>query len=246
MSDPYINFYTSDFLGGTSGMTAATKGVYITLLCQMYEAEGPLTQSWETLARRCGCTKSAFKKAVEMLVDDGKMVVSDDGLWSPKCEKHIALRRERRNSASAAAKKRWEKSEEKQGASSKAASATQCQPEPEPDIKEDTNVSSKKRKRASRLDDDWFLPQDWGEWAMSQGMAEKVVRDQADRFKDYWVSQSGSKGVKLDWQATWRNWVRRAKDDQTSSPRKYSQHGKPDGASAAKHIIAKINREAAA
>lgn len=32
-----------------------------------------------------------------------------------------------------------------------------------------------------------------------------------DEFKDYWISVPGAKGVKLDWLATWRNWVRRAK-----------------------------------
>lgn len=33
----------------------------------------------------------------------------------------------------------------------------------------------------------------------------------ADSFRDYWLSQPGSKGVKLDWDATWRNWVRNQK-----------------------------------
>ncbi|MGR9087307.1 MAG: hypothetical protein ACU841_09570 [Gammaproteobacteria bacterium] len=28
------------------------------------------------------------------------------------------------------------------------------------------------------------------------------------RFRDYWIAQPGAKGRKLDWQATWRNWVR--------------------------------------
>jgi len=28
------------------------------------------------------------------------------------------------------------------------------------------------------------------------------------RFSDYWQSQPGQKGVKLNWQATWRNWLR--------------------------------------
>ena len=32
-----------------------------------------------------------------------------------------------------------------------------------------------------------------------------------DGFKDYWVSVAGAKGVKLDWSATWRNWVRNQK-----------------------------------
>ena len=30
-----------------------------------------------------------------------------------------------------------------------------------------------------------------------------------EQFKDYWSAQPGQKGVKTDWAATWRNWVRR-------------------------------------
>lgn len=139
---PYVPFYTSDFLAGTSGMTAATKGVYITLLCLMYEAEAPLPQSWETLSRRCGCTLPAFRKAIESLSDDAKISLTDAGLWSQKCDKHIAHRRERQSSAKAAAKKRWEKDKQKQSKPYAEASSAQCQPEPEPDIREDTDVSS--------------------------------------------------------------------------------------------------------
>ena len=192
-------------------MTASTKGVYITLLLLMYEAEAPLAQNWDTLARRCGCTKSAFKKAIEALEDDKKITLTDEGIWSPKCDKHIQFRRDRRKSAKAAAKKRWEKSEQKQGEADATASLAQCQPEPEPNIeKEDTNVSSKK-KRGSRLSDDWVLPRDWGEWALSQGWSEVAIRNEADLFRDYWISAPGQKGVKLDWFATWRNWLRNSK-----------------------------------
>jgi hypothetical protein len=28
-------------------------------------------------------------------------------------------------------------------------------------------------------------------------------------FMDYWVAVAGQKGTKLDWDATWRNWMRR-------------------------------------
>lgn len=134
MSDnPYVNFYTSDFLAGTSGMTAATKGVYITLLCLMYEAEAPLPQRHETLARRCGCTLPAFERALQVLEEEGKITAYADGLWSEKCEKHIALRCERRKSATAAAKTRWEKIKQNQGGADATASVPQCQPEPEPE-----------------------------------------------------------------------------------------------------------------
>jgi uncharacterized protein YdaU (DUF1376 family) len=142
---PFIPFYTSDFLGGTGGMTAATKGVYITLLCLMYESEGPLAQKWDMLSRRCGATLPAFKNAVQDLIDDGKIVILDGGIWSEKCEKHLSQRRDRSISASAAANKRWQKTEQKQGQADANASVPQCkpEPEPEPDIKEeDTIVSS--------------------------------------------------------------------------------------------------------
>jgi len=85
-------------------------------------------------------------------------------------------------------------------------------PEPSRTIskKEETNVSSKK-KRGTRLPDDWVLPREWGEWAISQGWPEQAVRDQADRFKDYWIAKSGQGATKRDWQATWRNWMRNSK-----------------------------------
>lgn len=144
MSAPYVPFYTSDFLGGTSGMTAATKGVYITLLCLMYEEEGPLPQKWDTLARRCGCTLPAFTKAIQDLVDDGKISVLGSGLWSEKCEKHIAQRCERRDSAKAAAEKRWEKVKQNQGMSDANAMPETCQPEPEPEPKKDkSNIEAR-------------------------------------------------------------------------------------------------------
>lgn len=140
MSDnPYIPFYTSDFLGGTSGLTAAQRGVYITIICMIYEAEGPLAQKWDTLARRCGATLPAFKSAISALEDDGKIEVSENGIWSKKCEKHLAHRRHRQRSAKAAAKTRWEKTQQKQRPSEANACSSQCQPEPEPDISKGPN-----------------------------------------------------------------------------------------------------------
>jgi hypothetical protein len=49
-----------------------------------------------------------------------------------------------------------------------------------------------------------------GDWA-TQERPDLDVRQVAEQFKDYWVAQAGQKGVKLDWDATWRNWVRNTK-----------------------------------
>lgn len=65
-------------------------------------------------------------------------------------------------------------------------------------------------KKGTRLPDDWVLPKEWRDWALSEGR-DLDIDDQALRFRDYWVAKPGSGATKLDWQATWRNWIRNAK-----------------------------------
>ena len=84
--------------------------------------------------------------------------------------------------------------------------------------KGDARASRSPPARGSRLPADWQLPDDWGEWAVAEagrrGMAltHRWLADEAERFRDYWLAQPGQRGVKLDWLATWRNWVRRSLD----------------------------------
>jgi len=80
------------------------------------------------------------------------------------------------------------------------------------DTDTDTEQIQKKvnNKRGSRLAQDWFLSKAMGDWA-TQERPDLDVRQVAEQFKDYWVAQAGQKGVKLDWDATWRNWVRNTK-----------------------------------
>jgi hypothetical protein len=73
--------------------------------------------------------------------------------------------------------------------------------------------------RGTRLPADWSLPLDWSEWALAQGWASASIIDQAERFKDYWLSVAGAKGLKADWQATWRTWMRRS-DAPKGAPRR--------------------------
>ena len=71
----------------------------------------------------------------------------------------------------------------------------------------DTDKKKNKNKLGSRLAQDWVLLKTWGEWAQKE-RPDIDVRKVADQFKDHWIAQAGQKGVKLDWFATWRNWVR--------------------------------------
>ncbi len=65
-------------------------------------------------------------------------------------------------------------------------------------------------QRGSRIDPDWVLPRTWGEWALQEfpHWTSDVVRAEASKFKDHWLSESGAKARKVDWLATWRKWCR--------------------------------------
>ncbi len=50
-----------------------------------------------------------------------------------------------------------------------------------------------------------------GRWASQEtGWPRERILLEAATFADYWQSLPGAKATKLDWEKTWRNWVRRA------------------------------------
>lgn len=72
-----------------------------------------------------------------------------------------------------------------------------------------------KTQRGTRLPADCMLPVDWSEFC-KQERPDLVPRQVFDEFRDYWIAQPGQKGVKTDWPATWRNWVRRQNQVRTA------------------------------
>jgi len=82
---------------------------------------------------------------------------------------------------------------------------------PNPHIEKNSKKDSMQNSRASRgtrIAPDWSPTEADRAVARSEGLSESEVNREALRFRDYWVGRAGSGGVKLDWAATWRNWVR--------------------------------------
>lgn len=97
----------------------------------------------------------------------------------------------------------------------------------------------------TRLPPDWVLSVELGEWALAQGLSRERIRQEADKFADYWKAKPGTAGRKLDWAATWRNWIRRATETTTGGPSnaKYQQSDRPR--SAVDRVNAAISARAA-
>jgi hypothetical protein len=64
-------------------------------------------------------------------------------------------------------------------------------------------------KRGTRLPADWQLPKTWGEWAQTErpDWTDDDIRRVALAFRNHWVAKAGRDATKLDWLATWQNWV---------------------------------------
>ena len=90
-------------------------------------------------------------------------------------------------------------------------------------------VSEPKAKNGTRLPADWTLPADWAAWAKTERQ-DLNPAEVADRFADHWRAKPGKDGRKLDWLATWRNWVRGERAGPAKPPSAVPR-GKPAGPS---------------
>lgn len=73
-------------------------------------------------------------------------------------------------------------------------------------------AGASKQNRGKRIPEGW-MPSDSAIETI-RGEFPDVTSEQLAaehrKFHDYWLAQPGAKGVKVDWEATWRNWMRRA------------------------------------
>lgn len=62
------------------------------------------------------------------------------------------------------------------------------------------------RKRATRIPDNFVVDADMAAWARERCPLVDG-RTSTERFINYWSAKSGKDATKLDWPATWRNWL---------------------------------------
>lgn len=63
--------------------------------------------------------------------------------------------------------------------------------------------------KGSRLPDDFTVTDDMRDWAREEGASDMLIERETAKFRDYWPTVPGQKGLKLDWRLTWKNWIRR-------------------------------------
>lgn len=71
------------------------------------------------------------------------------------------------------------------------------------------------RKRATRIPDPFIVTKDMRDWAAGRTPLV-AVDDTTERFVNYWRAKAGRDATKLDWLATWQNWLLRDQDDRSN------------------------------
>lgn len=73
------------------------------------------------------------------------------------------------------------------------------------------SLRSSSTTRGTRLPDGWQPSDALKDWYRQHSEVHCVnAIAETEKFIDYWRAQPGQRGVKLDWDGTWRNWIRTA------------------------------------
>jgi DNA-binding MarR family transcriptional regulator len=73
---------------------------------------------------------------------------------------------------------------------------------PEPSIE----PSGKRRRRGTRIPDPFTVTPDMVAWAR-ENCPTVDGRRETEKFINYWTAKTGANATKLDWVATWKNWM---------------------------------------
>lgn len=223
----HVDFYFDEYIAGVAGiLNSEEQGVYWMVCALVMSEGGPIAENHRRLAMLCGVRPSDIKRVVTSLVEKGKIVRQSDGNLSQKraqSEVERSLNRiktasENGSNGGRPRRKIEQKQEnEKADGSSVEKLTTNYQPPTINQIeKEEPDGSSK--KRGTRLSQDWTLPDEWRAYAVGKGFQDRQIALEAEKFKNHWTSQPGQRGVKVDWLATWRNWILNSGSNLGKSP----------------------------
>ena len=193
----FYQFHIGDYKSHTSHLTPMEDLAFRRLLDFYYLHEHPIKH--RDIARQIGLKD--FEQDVLTVLEEF-FLSTDAGFVNPRADKEIAKYREFSEAGKRGAAKRW-------GSNGEANSPPNATPIATNNHKPITINHKPKVEstRGSRLSPDFCLTEEWKEFCQ-QDRPDLNPSKVFETFKDYWVAKAGQQGVKLDWFATWRNWVR--------------------------------------
>jgi uncharacterized protein YdaU (DUF1376 family) len=206
----YYPHHIGDYSKDTAHLTILEDGAYRRMLDLYYSSERPLPKNRDGLYRLLRARSKEEKSAVDTVL--AEFFHEDEYGWrNARADSEISKAQEKGMKAKRSAELRWQS--ERNANASRPDMRTHSDgnapnnQEPIANNQEPKREQRQQRSRGSRLPPDWEPSEILKAWA-SKERPDLDPRVTLERFRDYWASVPGGKGLKLDWDATFRNWTR--------------------------------------
>ena len=215
-----MQMYWSDYFGDTRHLTCEQHGAYLQLIGSMWLAGGKLANDAKKLAKITGCTASRWAKiqaeVMELFEVCEDTISHKRVMFELKKAQEKSIKRAEVGSLGGKAKSLKNNETDVAIATVLLKHLPEPEPEPEPDISNEIGREVAQAPSPKVSPNGFRLPSEWepNPWTEEISIDVMAWQRELDKFRDYWRAVPGAKGRKLDWDATWRNWIRRASEDQ--------------------------------
>jgi uncharacterized protein YdaU (DUF1376 family) len=221
----YYPFHVGDYVSATRHLSWEEDAAFRRLLDTYYTTEKPIPADLKQACRLVIAQTESQREAVKTVLEEF-FELTDEGWINRRADAEIEAMRVKQQKQRDKANKRWAtvssaknenaampRHQETDAAASKDdAVAMPPTPTPTPTPRVETP-----QRRASRLPAGWMPDPVLIAWAKGERPDLDPLKA-TERFRDFWTAKPGKDGTKLDWDATWRNWIRAEKAPTGSRP----------------------------
>lgn len=202
----------------TGHLTVIEHGAYRLLMDAYWDRRGPLPTDETRLRKLIGADKDEWESVRESVLEF--FTLTDDGWRHEKIDENLAEaerlhneKAERLAKAREAKRLKREKSavlSTEQGTEQTTGLTEGTQSPSQSHILTDTKSENKPaQKRATRLAEDWELPEDWLSYGTDGGLSKAECELLAAEMLNWSLTKNN--GTSRDWARTWQTWCRRHK-----------------------------------
>ena len=203
----YYSFHVSDYLHDTAHLSLIEDLAFRRLLDLYYTSEKPIPNKTHEVARRIRMAK--HESIVQTVLEEFFMFDNEFNFWFHKrCDETIIAYQAKAQRNREVGRLGGRPKANLIGNHEETQTVSKDNPNEEPLTNNHKPIV--KQNRGSRLQADFLFPKEWADFC-HQERPDLNIQKTFDGFKDYWIAKAGQQGVKLDWLATWRNWVRNQK-----------------------------------
>jgi uncharacterized protein YdaU (DUF1376 family) len=249
---PYIQLYIADYLADTQHLTTEEHGAYLLLIFNYWQRGKSFKARDEHVLNKCLASVAHMSEQNFNLIKNvlSEFFEVRENEWihhriEQDLERVNEMSEKRRNAGKASAearkikgktaKKKAKSTHDQQVLNKCLTSVEQVLIYKDKDkdkeyISKESNtlasITKEKQKNGTRLSADFDLPEDWILEAkkIRNDLLDDRIKMESEKFKDYWTAKSGKDAVKLDWQATWRNWIRGVKTGYSANSKTLSSN----------------------